>query len=492
MSEKKHIDRVFQESFKDFEVSPRDAVWANIEAELKKKNKKRRVIPVWWRYAGVAAILLLFLSLGGMYFNNTKSNTNYQIVDDNSIENKTNSDTNSPIQLGDTGTSNTFITKNNSAEPADHSEVLPQESSAIAVSNSEVIAETPVSANKNSNKPEPNKNTSFQETIALTNTSNGSSAIANSNTDESIKKDDFNAPLVDDKKQNELIAGNSKNNIALNDNDRIKELPENNIQNNSKQKNSLTIEEALDKNKDVIADNTPESRWSVAPNIAPVYFNTLNEGSSIDNQFNSNSKTGEVNMSYGIATSYALNKKLKIRSGINKVNLGYNTNDVVVFQTTSGSSSSSLKNVDKSTSSIAVGSSQNLESNASAPPISDINTSINQSFGYIEVPLEIQYTFIDKRLGLNVIGGFSSFFLDSNEIYSERDNGVKTYLGEANNINDVSYSANFGLGLNYRFTKKIDLNLEPTFKYQFNTFSNTTGDFTPFFIGVYTGFAIKF
>ena len=71
MSEKKHIDRLFQESFKDFEATPSDAVWKNIEANLNKK-KKRRMIPIWWRYAGVAALLLLLLTIGGIF----KSDTN--------------------------------------------------------------------------------------------------------------------------------------------------------------------------------------------------------------------------------------------------------------------------------------------------------------------------------------------------------------------------------------------------------------------------------
>ena len=33
MSDKKHIDRLFQEGFKDFEATPSDAVWENIEAQ---------------------------------------------------------------------------------------------------------------------------------------------------------------------------------------------------------------------------------------------------------------------------------------------------------------------------------------------------------------------------------------------------------------------------------------------------------------------------
>lgn len=88
-------------------------------------------------------------------------------------------------------------------------------------------------------------------------------------------------------------------------------------------------------------------------------------------------------------------------------------------------------------------------------------------------------------------GGFSTFFLNNNNIF-EIQNGNGTLIGEANNINDVSYSANFGLGMFYNFSKSFQFNLEPMFKYQINTFSNTFGDFQPFFVGVYTGLSFKF
>ena len=77
MSDKKHIDRLFQERFKDFEATPSDAVWENIEAELNKKKKKRRIIPLWWRYAGIAALLVLLLTIGGLFLNSSEEYTRH-------------------------------------------------------------------------------------------------------------------------------------------------------------------------------------------------------------------------------------------------------------------------------------------------------------------------------------------------------------------------------------------------------------------------------
>ncbi|SFZ90035.1 hypothetical protein SAMN05428642_101704 [Flaviramulus basaltis] len=530
MSDKKHIDRLFQEGLKDFEATPRDAVWENIEAKLNKKKKKRLVIPIWWRYAGIAALLLLLLTIGSVYFktpDNSNDNQKNQVVEtENNASEKTNTQSKTPLEdLNSASETKTAVTDNsNSKEDIKTSTKDANFKSPLnnlTPSNESSVAENSATKNKNeskakqiSNKTQNAKNTlldsSNNKAVAnhynentskenLQNKKENSSTTASSNEENaySDKKDEL---LINKDKAQELI-NHSKNNTAITD---VKDEETETLADNKTEEKTLTIEDALEKNKDIIEEEEEtQNRWSIAPNAAPVYFNSLGDGSSIDPQFNKNSKSGELNMSYGIAASYAINNKLTIRSGINKVNLGYNTNDVIVFQSTGiRSSSGSLQNVNASTANINSDISQDVVSitnsfeslNTAKIPESfeTTNTSINQAFGYIEIPLEIQYTLSDKKLGVNVIGGFSSFFLNNNEIFSEAENGSRTFLGEANNINKVSYSANFGLGLNYKMSKKIDLNLEPIFKYQINTFKNTSGNFTPFFIGVYTGFAIKF
>ena len=88
MKPNKNIDRLFQEKLRDFEEMPPDIVWENIEAQLDGK-KKRRIIPIWWRYAGVAVILLLLTFSGIQYFNST----NNGIEIDNIIVDVDNNDT---------------------------------------------------------------------------------------------------------------------------------------------------------------------------------------------------------------------------------------------------------------------------------------------------------------------------------------------------------------------------------------------------------------
>ncbi|MDO6759796.1 outer membrane beta-barrel protein [Tamlana sp. 2_MG-2023] len=493
MAEKKHIDRLFQESFKDFEATPSDAVWGKIEAELNSTDKKRRVIPIWWRYAGAAALLLLFLTVGSFLFNEGEGSAN-QVVDTNNaiiIENasevlkKTISDqseeasaiTDSKVNVDSTNNTKAVSEKTKSV----NDKTVPSKTAVVAKNSEEKNINTIPSTKKNHSIP--NKSTTVAKTAKedtvenrFSENKNSNSALASS-TQEKNKVQNNDPFLIDKEEAKSHISAVSKDNNA------IAEV------NTNSNKNTLTIEEAMAENKTNIKAEQNQNKWSVSPNVAPVYFNSLGEGSSIDQQFSSNNKTGNVNMSYGISTSYAVNNRIKIRSGINKVNLGYNTNNVVVYESR-GAGISALKNVNSSASNISVTSSD--MSNNFPQSISATNVSIHQNFDYIEVPLEIQYALSQKRFGVNIIGGFSSFFLSDNELISNAEDGTSTYLGEANNINDTSYSANVGLGLNYKFSKKVDLNLEPMFKYQFNTFDNTSGNFTPFFIGVYTGFSIKF
>lgn len=40
MKNSKNIDRLFQEKFKDFEATPNEKIWKNIESSLQEKEEK--------------------------------------------------------------------------------------------------------------------------------------------------------------------------------------------------------------------------------------------------------------------------------------------------------------------------------------------------------------------------------------------------------------------------------------------------------------------
>ncbi len=516
MKDKKHIDRLFQEKFKNFEVTPDDANWEAISNRLHKKKRKRRVVPLWWQLGGVAAVLLLLLTVGNFIKDNTNNTSNETIVvntEDPSINsNKNNSITNSKKEPSTKIVSSTDDTINPNKDSSDDNNSIQKND---AINNS--------TTNQNNTKSKVANTYNTKKSI-INKTSNSlkkdiNSVISktqNDVADNLLNSKESNKKLIKDKSELNSIIKDTKSDINTKVSDvttgldsttkNEKEDNENATEETTDTtKKENTIEEAIAEIEDITEkEEEKQSRWSVLPNVAPVYFNTLgNEGSPIHSQFNNNSNSSDINMSYGITGSYAVNKKLKIRAGINKVALGYNTNNVIVFDGVSRladpndssfssvNNDSGIQNITFKENNTTFISTSNIRNNVPEALRTLPNSTLEQQFGFIEIPIEAEYTLIDKKLGINVIGGFSTFFLSENEIYASSE-GNRTLIGEANNINNISYSANIGLGVNYSVSKKINLNLEPMFKYQINTFNNTSGDFQPYFIGIYTGLSFKF
>ena len=116
---------------------------------------------------------------------------------------------------------------------------------------------------------------------------------------------------------------------------------------------------------------------------------------------------------------------------------------------------------------------------------------LNHEFNYLEVPLELKYALVNKKIGINMIGGISTLFLQGNELSIESGD-FTTKVGRVNNLNEVSFSGNLGLGVDYKLNEQFILNLEPIFKYQFNAIDDNEGNFRPYYFGVYTGVSFKF
>ena len=265
----------------------------------------------------------------------------------------------------------------------------------------------------------------------------------------------------------------------------------------AKQDEKQSIFDVIAEQEEEVVAGTNGNKWSIGPTVAPVYFSASGEGSPVHSTFASNSKSGNVDLSYGLTVAYEVGKKLKIRTGVHRVNYGYDTNDVVFTSSLDGSVnlidninySSDSQNIvleSKNKGALSVEKAE-LASDASAI----LDGKMIQNLGYLEIPLELNYSLIDKKFGVDLIGGLSSLFLVDNAVLLESE-GLVTEVGEANNVNTTNFSTNIGVGFNYQFSPKVQLNLEPMFKYQLNTFSDTAGSFRPFSVGVYSGFSFKF
>ena len=82
---------------------------------------------------------------------------------------------------------------------------------------------------------------------------------------------------------------------------------------------------------------------------------------------------------------------------------------------------------------------------------------------------------------------------DDNNIFAVNNIGQSVRVGESNNLTNLGYSLNLGLGFKYEITKHLQINLDPMLKVQMNKPENTTvNNFRPFFFGVFSGLHFKF
>lgn len=517
MKEQKHIDRIFQEKLRNFEAEPQPHIWEGIQTELHNKKKNRKIIPFWWRLGGVAAALMLMLGIGYTIFNANQSvknsvvNQNDAILDSTEKHPSTTKSSDDQLAFEDLNSEVDTTSQGIIQQNSDKATTIASSNATEDITTSKTdnnFLNKRLSGDRHSQKTNADAVTKSFDTQQTNKTTSSEKEKASSIINNEAIKDKNNAVVSEN---GENRNNEKKNGLVTNANAEEKafKVADNSEINTEKKieddilKETLptekTIEEAVAEAENIIDEEEKEvfNRWRVSPNVAPVYFNSLGEGSTIHSQFNENNKSTNVNLSYGIAASYSINKKLKVRAGINSVGFDYRTNGVLTSDVSSRSSINSVGDINtikfnQNASATNYMSSRVMQLSDAPEVVKTADLSgLEQRFGFIEVPLELEYNLVDKKVGLNVIGGLSTFFLNNNDIYAVQ-NGNSTLIGEANNLNDISYSANFGLGAYYNFSKSLQFNFEPMFKYQINTFSNTFGDFQPFFVGVYTGLSYKF
>ena len=584
MSEKKNIDRLFQEKFKDFEADPPEYVWQNIHDTLQEK-KKRRVIPLWWRYGGVAAVLVLGTLFTLPYFGGVNNGQNPVVTaptqntapgttitaprviqDDARV-----SDGNDAIQYNDNAVAGTGGSSPNGDKTTGnddnkvggqkaHGKINKPDNAIATGTDNNAIAGThdkPVSvkqrkpgtkhngsgiadgADNNAIAGTDNKATTAKQRTPGTKRAAGviktdnQSAVATVGSGKNNRHKGGNDGNIADKNSDLNKSGQNNNNnnagqignnhhavadgatgrdaqnnkaggvngnIVVIDSitnhaiaeaiiDTTKVKPENELE-------KLLQEQQEGKKDEQVADNSG-NKWSIKPQVAPVFYNSLSQGSPIDAQFASNAKSYDNDLSVGVGINYSVNKKLRIRSGINTVNLNYSTQGVEFYASLEGGTNN-VSATAKSANIVvqAQGSTPGINpTNAFSSQLSSNNAlagSMVQQTGYVELPVEMSYALLDKKFGIEVIGGVSTLFLNQNSVSVISTQGLSTRVGEAQNLNNIHFSTNVGVGFRYRFFKAFEASFEPTFKYQVNTFSRDAGNFKPYFVGLYSGISFSF
>jgi hypothetical protein len=427
MVERKNIDRVFRENLKDLEIYPSKKVWNNIEQRLLEKQPKK-TIPLWRRLSGVAIIFILFFA-GGISYLSFNSNSGRNVK--NSV---------------------TTATSENAFADDDSEQTIENKISPKVIELAQIEKRSPLQKAKSIfvKKPQNSVITTSTDITTIYKT------IENKYI---INKEDFLEDIKSD--ADEVLLSNNDNSFEV-----------------------LTDEK-----------KTNNKKWSIGTTYSPVYYNTLTTGSPINEALAENVKSADDAVSLGLKVNYQLTNKINIQSGVNKVELAYNTKNV---NATISSAKFAANNINTDKPGVLLVSGSNtpkpLQVAGTSTDIrnkSSINGDLNQSIEYFEFPIELKYNVFESKVGINVIGGFSTFILTNNSVSIVSQN-YATSLGEANNLNSVNFSGNFGIDLDYKINSNWYLNVAPMFKYQFNTYTNSSGNFQPYYLGVYSGLNFRF
>jgi len=519
MKEKKNIDRIFQEKFKDFEKEPSPRNWEQISARLDAGTPpvaKKPVIPLWLKFSAAAAILAL-VATGIWKMNLSTTEVSEPGFVNESVERGAETDEN----IDQDSTSEEKIANQDKINQKEQSEDAANSGQGDNHDSEEVSGSNAAITDQN-NKSESKKdlNASGRNESQTNQKSKEDSRYAyqekagdkNSEENNLINKDRTSVTTTD---RNDAMALN-KNTEQRNAvesifenywNNRNPELSDELLSTALLQDTSLhQLEELLaaktsEENKEEEDDeNLNQKNLRLSTFGAPVFYANLGDGNELSNQFSNNSTNAEVTFSYGVKLAYDIAKNVKIRTGISKVNMSQNIANVSYSPTAMnpgfGNINSTEDNIEIRVESPiesglpSFGGSSDGSNGSIISPTVFTPGEINQQFGFIEVPLEVEYALVDERFGLNLIGGASGLFLDQNSVDLVTAES-RTKLGTASNINKTSFSTNVGIGVDYEISDKISLSVEPMMKYQVNTFNNVD-NVRPVNFGVYSGISYTF
>ena len=456
----KKFDQYIKDNLSQPQTPPLDA-WKNIQEKLDEKEKKKRIIPLFYWIGSTAACLVLGVGVYYFYQNDTINSSiktpeivhskkkNQQETDSNSekdfnqiksIENKINADKN--IEKSSSNSVNQFVfgEENNYKYQSKNSEN-------INLKNDHFISNDDI----------------FPNVFATKNPSNFTEKIFQESLHTNVKNEEITKTEENNLKENELE-------LAI-------------AEQNKKQENKIEIKQTAPK-------------FAVSSFVNPSVL--LDSKSILSDEFNENDIKNAVTMAYGAKISIKINDKLNLRSGVSKINLVQQTNHVNTGLNTVIIALSTAENMSpQNTNNINYNSNIRVNSSATnSQTMMTVTTEANkmeQKIQYIEVPLELEYRLLNfNKFNLLATAGGSYYMVTKNTIsINSSTSGLDFKIGKATNLNNTSYSANAGLKLEYMISNKTSLNFEPNYRYMINPLNNVNTK-NPSLLGANLGFSIKF
>lgn len=440
-----------KERLQEHEISPPTMAWENISKELQKDDRPK-VIP-WMRWMGIAAAILIpaLLTIGFLWLDSESDVNNIStphIVNSNNSGN-TNHDFNTKRDAS--------ITESNSLNPQLNS-TKSNTNNHTFVQNEEkgnrlvrfiknVFSEDETSYQT---KEYPDYAIQHNQKVSIL-----SALVSSFDTEGKVEMPEWYAYAPMQKRELQLTSFDT-----LKEDEKLEEI----------------------ETKDIFVP-----KLEVNPYAGTSVLGSFDQASLIAPEFNRLSIDNELTTAYGAKAAYRLNDRLKIRSGVGVVDVIQNTYDVPMRITESANAegynlrSYTNAHVDLSDLGDYISNFANTESGGA----SYFEQDISQEVRFVEVPVEVEYKVAgNTKLDIAATAGVSTLFLNKNNVYMEGE--TKALLAKPTNINDVSFSANAGVKMDYKITEKVSVNIEPQFKLMLNTITEND-EAQPYLIGVNAG-----
>lgn len=472
---KHKIDKYFKQKLNISQQPPADA-WDFIQNNLPKEKEKKRIFPIWVRLSGIAVSLLLMTGLGywlGSHNNSVSGKPEFVIIPSGQLSNHPDSDL--------------VNEKNTKGDIPGYLDQNPQ-------SQIENSSTNQLSTGKPGNQIYSYNQNSQNNHLYFTNSEN------RNNSDESNFSSFTKSTL---KTFNELILdnlpaiNNSWDNLDLHPKVfmALSTLDDAQLERNKNEQFLLVSDikpnEEKEKKK---KKRTDFDRFYISAFASPLAFNTFVGNSMLADEMSQYHTENNVTLAYGVKAAYSLNPKLKIRTGVSVVGLEQITNDVPLAVDVTGRGD--LTSTDK-INNINYNGNVRIDNNSMAVSLADAELlqktgygNMQQQTSYIEIPLEAELSLFETNsIGISATGGGSTWVLSKNKIYVHTEDYTQE-LGKANNLNNVTFSANAGLKFDMNLTETVKLNVEPNFRYLFNPVNNIE-KYNPYTVGVNAGVSIS-
>jgi hypothetical protein len=254
------------------------------------------------------------------------------------------------------------------------------------------------------------------------------------------------------------------------------------------------------------------SRWSIGALVIPTYYSSVSF--SNDDAAKDLIKAEEAAVSYsgGFSFAYKVGKRLSLQTGLYYSSIGQKVTGVDSYSgftsfnnakgagmfsvvTSSGTISSGNRDIylaDNNTGSRVLSALSLDVFDPVKADLSYLSNTVHQSFNYLEIPFVMKYKLFDRTIDFNLTGGISYNLLINNTAYA-MSGGEKYYIGNTGSLSPVTFSSSLGMGIEYSFSGKLSLNLEPTFRYYITPLGGLAGSsIHPYSFGVLSGISYRF